>query len=194
VIFTRDPLADSETLIRRVYAYVAYRIGDGPDAEDVTSETFERALRYRQSYDRSKGEPLGWLIGIARRVIAGRGSEPIEIPMAELPDVAAPGAIEDEVTRGLAIRAAVATLDDRDRDLVALRYGADLTVVQIARLLALRPNTVDVALHRARKRLAAKLATDSEDERPETGGRGVRIDAPQPVFEVEGEHSTRGDA
>ena len=41
-----DPLRNPEPLIRRVYGYVAYRIGDGPDAEDITSETFERALRY----------------------------------------------------------------------------------------------------------------------------------------------------
>ena len=51
----RDPLAHPEELIKRVYAYVAYAIGDGPDAEDVTSETFERALRYRKSYDPAKG-------------------------------------------------------------------------------------------------------------------------------------------
>ena len=38
----RDPLANPEPLVRRVYAYVAYRIGSGPDAEDVTSEVFER--------------------------------------------------------------------------------------------------------------------------------------------------------
>jgi len=38
-MFERDPLANPEPLIRRVYAYVAYRIGDGPDAEDVTSAT-----------------------------------------------------------------------------------------------------------------------------------------------------------
>jgi RNA polymerase sigma-70 factor (ECF subfamily) len=194
MIFARDPLADSERLIRRVYAYVAYRIGDGPDAEDVTSETFERALRYRQSYDRSKGEPLGWLIGIARRVIAGRGSETTEIPMAELPDVVAPGALDDEIAVGFTVRAAVAALGDRDRELVALRYGADLTVVQIARLLALRPSTVDVALHRARKRLAANLEILGDDELPEAETRAVRIDPPHPVFEVEGEHPTRGDA
>jgi RNA polymerase sigma-70 factor (ECF subfamily) len=193
MIFARDPLADSERLIRRVYAYVAYRIGDGPDAEDITSETFERALRYRQSYDRAKGEPLGWLIGIARRVIAGRGREPTEIPMAELPEIAAPDALDDEVTRGLAIRAAVATLDERDRELVALRYGADLTVAQIAHLLDLRPNTVDVALHRARKRVAAKLELRDEDGPPETDRRSVRIAASQPVVGVEGEHPTRGD-
>src|SRR5918999_4894134 len=55
VIFGRDPLANPEPLIRRVYSYVAYRLGDGPDAEDVTSDVFERALRYRESYDRQKG-------------------------------------------------------------------------------------------------------------------------------------------
>src|SRR5258706_13758594 len=79
VRFTRDPLANPEALIRRVYAYVAYRLGDGPEAEDVTSEVFERALRYRASYDRSKGEPIGWLLGIARRcaraALAARAEE-----------------------------------------------------------------------------------------------------------------------
>ena len=63
----RDPLADPGPLIRRVYAYVAYRIGDGAEAEDITSEAFERALRYRDSYDPRRGEPVAWLIGIARR-------------------------------------------------------------------------------------------------------------------------------
>jgi len=50
-----DPLRNPEPLIRRVYGYVAYRIGDGPDAEDITSETFERALRYQKSFDPQKG-------------------------------------------------------------------------------------------------------------------------------------------
>ena len=57
----RDPLANTPELIRRIYSYVAYRVGDGPDAEDVTSEVFERALRYRKSYDPSRGEPVAWL-------------------------------------------------------------------------------------------------------------------------------------
>ena len=193
MMLARDPLGDTHRLIRRVYAYVAYRIGDGPDAEDVTSETFERALRYRASYDRSKGEPLAWLIGIARRVIAGRGFQSNEVLVAELPDVPASGAIDDEVADALAVRAAVASLDERDRELVALRYGADLTVRQIASLLALRPNTVDVALHRARRRLAATLEGSSEQEsEPETPL--VRIDSARAVFEAEGEHRTRGDA
>ncbi len=58
MVSTRDPFADPQPLIRRVYAYVAYRVGDGPDAEDVTSATFERALRYRDRFDSRKGDPV----------------------------------------------------------------------------------------------------------------------------------------
>ncbi len=43
----QDPLANPEEAVRRVYAYAAYRLGDGAEAEDVTSATIERALRYR---------------------------------------------------------------------------------------------------------------------------------------------------
>ena len=50
----RDPFANPRQLIVRVYAYVAYRVGDSVDAEDITSATFERALRYRASFDEKR--------------------------------------------------------------------------------------------------------------------------------------------
>lgn len=157
----RDPLANPEPLIRRVYAYVAYRVGDGPDAEDLTSETFERALRYRKSYDPKKGEPVAWLLGIAKRCVDGRGPR-MELA-SEYADEASPVALEDEAVRRLTVARAVATLDDRDRELIALRYGADLTARQIAELFGARTNAIEVALHRAMGRLRA---TFGEEEGP----------------------------
>ena len=171
----RDPLANPEPLIRRVYAYVAYRIGDGPDAEDVTSDVFERALRFRGSYDTSKGEPAAWLIGIARRAIADRAGQRAAAVEA------APGVEDDEdlrITR-LDVRTAVATLDDRDRELVALRYGADLTARQIGRLLGVRTNAVEVALHRVRDRLRAELETPAA---PAIASSAVRVWPASPVL------------
>jgi RNA polymerase sigma-70 factor, ECF subfamily len=157
----RDPLANPEPLIRRVYAYVAYRVGDGPDAEDLTSETFERALRYRKSYDPKKGEPVAWLLGIAKRCVDGRGPR-MELA-SEYADDASPVDLEDEALRRLTVARAVATLDDRDRELIALRYGADLTARQIAELFGARTNAIEVALHRALGRLRA---TYGEEEGP----------------------------
>jgi RNA polymerase sigma-70 factor, ECF subfamily len=159
-VLRHDPLSNPEPLIKRVYSYVAYRIGDGPDAEDITSETFERAIRYRKSYDPRKGEPLAWLIGIARRCIEGR---PPSLELAfDVPDQADTRELEDETLRRLALSGAVGRLEARDRELIALRYGADLTARQIATVLDLKTNAVEVALHRALGRLRTSLEGQGE--------------------------------
>ena len=151
----RDPLANPAPLIRRVYAYVAYRVGDGPEAEDVTSETFERALRYRDSYDARRGEPVAWLIGIARRCIEGARLRPGVLVEAE--DLLDPLDLEAAAIERLTLEQAVQQLDERDRELIALRYGSDLSARQIAEVLELRTNAVEVALHRALARLRELL-------------------------------------
>jgi RNA polymerase sigma-70 factor (ECF subfamily) len=160
-MFRRDPLANPEPLIRRVYSYVAYRVGDGPDAEDLTSETFERALRYRKSYDPRKGEPVAWLLGIAKRCVDGRGPR-MELA-SESPEEPTVGDLEEDTVRRLTVARAVDTLDERDRELIALRYGADLTARQIAELLGARTNAIEVALHRAMGRLRATFEEDDSD-------------------------------
>jgi len=155
-----DPLDDPAPLVRRVYAYAAYRLGDGPEAEDVTSETFERALRYRSSFNPKRGSPAAWLIGIARRAaddhLRLRG---IEIPTDDelLLDRRADPEPAVDVAARLDLHAAVATLGARDRELIALRYGADLKARDIAALLDQRTNAVEVALHRALERLRVAL-------------------------------------
>ena len=168
-MFRADPLANPEALIKRVYAYVAYRVGDGPDAEDLTSETFERALRYKKSYDSAKGEPIAWLIGIARRCIEGR--PPSMELSAERLETADHRDLEDDALRRIALSSAVGRLEDRDRDLIALRYGADLTARQIAELQGAKTNAIEVALHRALGRLRTHLEDDSPAVRKSQAGR-----------------------
>jgi RNA polymerase sigma factor (sigma-70 family) len=150
-LLRRDPLADPGPLVERVHAYVAYRIGAGADAEDVTGETFARAVRYRDGYDPSKGSPVDWLIGIARRCI--QDALTARRPESEPPDAVAPGDLEEETLNRLALWEAVGRLPERDRELIALRYGADLSARQIARQLEMTTNAVEVALHRALGRL-----------------------------------------
>src|SRR5439155_14003313 len=102
----RDPFGDLRPLIKRVYGYAAYRIGAGPDAEDVASETFERAFRYRDSFDPRRGDAAAWLIGIARHCIADaalRGERPSD----DVPEQPVDGH-EEASLRRLELRAAVA--------------------------------------------------------------------------------------
>jgi RNA polymerase sigma factor (sigma-70 family) len=170
----RDPLANPEQLLRRVYAYVSYRVGDRSDAEDITSETFERALRYRNSFDARKGDPVGWLLGIARNCVYDAMLRPRTITL-ERDEVVGDTGLEERVVSRLSLRQAVATLADRDRELLALRYGADLKPREIGELLELRTNAVEVALSRARARLAAAL---EHQEPKESDGSETLVDAP----------------
>jgi RNA polymerase sigma factor (sigma-70 family) len=172
----RDPLAHPDKLIRLVYAYVAYRLGDGPDADDATSETIERALRYRDRFDPSKGEPIAWLIGIARNCIADlvAAREPA-VDEEAVSETAGSEDLEQAAVRRLTVRDAVARLDERERELIALRYGADLTARQIAGVLGLRTNAVEVALHRTLGRLRAQLDREPSLELKPSTSRAVRF-------------------
>lgn len=176
MIFRRDPLADPGPLVRRVYAYVAYRVGPGPDAEDLTSDVFERALRFRESYDPGRGSPEAWLIGIARRSLTDWFARRPERE-ADMPDTPAPGSLDEDATNRLAVADGLRRLGGRDAELLALRYGADLTARQIGTLLEMRTNAVEVALHRALNRLRLVL-----DDKPLAA---VRVSHARPVSEGE---------
>ena len=169
----RDPFSDPRPLVRRVYSYVAYRIGDGPDAEDITNEAFERGLRYRDSFDSRRGDPAAWLIGIARRCIADAAFKR-DIPSDALPEESDSGH-EDQSLRRLELGGALEQLDERDRELIALRYGSDLTARQIAELLEMNTNAVEVALHRALKTLRVALETGGPEDGP------ARVDVKWPA-------------
>ena len=98
-----DPLANPEPLIRRVYSYVAYRVGDGPDAEDITSETFERALRYKKSYDSTQGR-AGRLADRHRAALHRRTARTTLEVSSEHMDAADHGDLEDDTLRRIGCR------------------------------------------------------------------------------------------
>jgi RNA polymerase sigma factor (sigma-70 family) len=158
-----DPLANPEPLIRRVYSYAAYRLGDGPDAEDATGETFARAVRYRSSFDARTGGAQAWLLGIARRVVDDQLSQRQQSAGRFEDGVASLGVqdLADPAVERLFLRAALARLSTADRELLAMRYGADLAVKDIAAIMRVRTNSVDVALHRALARLRESVEMSS---------------------------------
>ena len=158
-----DPLADAETLIRDVYAYVSYRVADVSEAQEITSAAFERAVRYRTSYDARKGTPISWLIGIARTEIANGFAHRSTHTTVQLGDAAAAEDLETSSVERLSLHDAVRSLDARSRELIALRYGIGLSPREIAVDLGLTENAVNVALHRARERLRARLSEAAQD-------------------------------
>jgi RNA polymerase sigma factor (sigma-70 family) len=100
-------------------------------------------------------------VGIARRAVDDVVGRRLPLLTDEPPEQAAR---ERDIELRLDLARLVARLDERDRELIALRYGADLTARQIAELLELRTNAVEVALHRALGRLRHELEREEPSE------------------------------
>jgi len=138
----------------RVYNFFRYRLGDVPDVEDLTARTFEKAWRARHRYRRDVAGFATWLLSIARNVAidhirARRLDLPLELA-AEVP--ARSNTPEDDMVQGSEaerLAGLLATLPDRERELMALKYGAGMTNRAIARATGLSESNIGTILHRA---------------------------------------------
>jgi RNA polymerase sigma-70 factor, ECF subfamily len=141
-----------ERTFPRVYAYVASLLRDRAAAEDVTAQAFERAYRKRRSYRASRGTMDAWLFGIARNAALDelRKRKRRAALETDPEDTAAP-APEDQAELALrreAVRAALASLDGQERDLIALKFAGGLSNGEIARVLRMSESNVGTRLHR----------------------------------------------
>ena len=136
----------------RVYNYFRYRVGDGAEAEDLTSVTFEKAWRARHRYRRDLAGFGTWLLTIARNVAidhyrARRRHEPLEAA-ANVAAGPGPAELAEQRSAVALLERRLATLPDRERELLALRYGASLGYREIARLTGLTETNVGTILSR----------------------------------------------
>jgi RNA polymerase sigma-70 factor, ECF subfamily len=141
----------------RVYAYVASMLRDRSAAEDVTAQAFERAYRKRTRFSPRRGSPEAWVFGIARNAALDelRKRKRRATLEAEPADVWSPGPDEhaQQAFRREEVRAALATLDPRDRDLVALKFAGGLSNAEIGRILGISESNVGSRLHRTVEKL-----------------------------------------
>ena len=134
-----------------VFAYATALLRDRSAAEEVTAAAFERALRRAHTFDARRGSHRAWLFGIVRNAALDELRRRKRI--AALPDHASAPEDPDETARRITVRAALAELDPRDRELVALRFHGGLDHNEIAGVLGISPTNASTRLHRALTRL-----------------------------------------
>lgn len=153
-----------------VYGYVAYRLSSREEAEDVTQMAFERALKAWKRYDPSRASAKTWLISIAHNLLidhyraAKRPTEQLDDELAERHGVHVAGP-EQDLGLSPELAAALATLGQRDREVIALRFGGDLTGPEIADLLGLSLANVQQIVSRSLRKLRAELEPASDRSR-----------------------------
>jgi len=156
-----DFAAVYESEIWSIYGFFAYRVRSVSTAEDLTQQTFERALRAWRRFDPERSPARTWLLAIARNLLIDhyradvwRRQQAIEeVPEGELGSELA----EPDLGIDPDLAQALAKLVPRDREILALRFGGDLSGPEIAELTGLTVANIQQILSRSLRRLRDSL-------------------------------------
>ena len=152
-------------VFRYVYALTG---GSQDDAEDLTAETFLRAWKARHRFDGEVDSAIGWLIGIAKRLVIDDYRRTARTSRDLLTDLASESTPEQTAVRDeqeTILFRLVANLPDEQREIIILRYLLGWRVNDIARHIGASENKISVSLHRTLSKLREKW-TELDPENP----------------------------
>lgn len=151
-----------------VHAFFGYGGLRREDAEDLTQATFERALRAWHRYDPRRASVKTWLLAIARNLMIDhrrRSGRREQVPLPEDSELLAAGGDRGDGSAdhhlGPALHTALATLSAREREVIALRFGGQLSGPEIADLTGLTLANVQQIASRALRRLRAEIEREA---------------------------------
>jgi RNA polymerase sigma factor (sigma-70 family) len=145
-----------------LFAFLVYRTGDRQSAEDVVADTFERVLHARTRFDPRKGSEKNWLYAIAVNLVRDRARrqsvetdalQRVGAREARLLDDGAHDAVEQRDALGRAL----VTLREDEREAIALRFGADLKLREVAGVLGEKESAVEKRISRGLQKLRNEL-------------------------------------
>jgi RNA polymerase sigma-70 factor (ECF subfamily) len=153
--------AAAERHLDDVHAYLVYLTGDKNVAEDLTAETFARALERWRRYDPRRGSPRTWLCQLARTAALDHFRAEERRRRREVRYALQRREAEEPIFgEGLspALEGALARLSAAEREVVALRIVLDLDGEGVARVLGISPTACSTRLSRALQKLEKEVS------------------------------------
>ncbi|MEZ0091489.1 ECF subfamily RNA polymerase sigma factor, BldN family [Streptacidiphilus sp. EB129] len=151
-----------------VYRYIYYRVGSRATAEDLTSETFLRALRRIGTFTWQGRDFGAWLVTIARNLVADHFKSSrfrLEVTTGEMLDSnECERSPEESVLESLsnaALLDAVHRLNPQQQECVRLRFLQGLSVAETARIMGKNEGAIKTLQYRAVRTLARLLPSDA---------------------------------
>ena len=157
-----------------IFRYFRYRGADADTANDLASSVFEKALASLHSYDPRRAQIQTWLFAIAHNLAINHWKAEQAHPASPLDDLDLPDHDEPPPEQALMlvqdkeqILQVLQVLDSRSVEIIALKFGGDLTNRQIAGLVHLTESNVGIILYRSLIKLRAVLASSQAEVRHE---------------------------
>lgn len=153
-----------EAQFKRVYNYISYRINNHADVEDLVSKVFSKIIEKYDSFNPKRGALSTWIITIARNTVMDYFRENQKDALVELDSMEpylSSGKTPDDIVikneQNMVLIRALDTLTVRERNLIALKYGAELNNKEIAQVMELSESNIGVIMFRSLKKLRAYL-------------------------------------
>lgn len=148
----------------KVYNYVRYHVRLPAETDDVTGKVFESALHKFGTYDAARAPVQAWLFTIARNAVIDWARARNRRGEVSLEDAGEPAggeprpeaALERKEEAGLLLEA-VGALDERSRDIIALKFSSGMNNREIAALTGLGESNVGILIYRAVKKMQEYL-------------------------------------
>jgi RNA polymerase sigma-70 factor (ECF subfamily) len=154
--------------VHSVYGFFSYSVGRDT-AEDLTAATFERIVRSWSRFDASRSSEQTWIFAIARNVLIDhlrRQRHRTGPSLDEHPEIVdSIVAAQDPLAHAASVEGVkswLSQLRPREREVVALRYCADLSVAEIAECMQTTPANVHQICSRALRRLRETVVPADE--------------------------------
>ena len=152
-----------DTYYTSIFRYISFRVGDHATAEDLTSEVFTRLLTALRDKNAPQNTLRGWLYGVAARVVSDHHRKTYRMPQVELDEALIsadhdPADIVDRKLTQESVKRALQDLTEEQRHVLSLRFGSDMPVQDVARLLGKSEGAVKQLQARAVAALARKLS------------------------------------
>ncbi len=157
-----------DTYYAPIFRYIAFRVGDRDVAEDLSSEVFTRLLTALRNQSTPRNTLRGWLYGVAARVVSDHYRKHYRASQVKLEDSivsreAGPAETLEAVLTRADLRRAMAELTEEQQDVLALRFGYDMPIQEVAHTMGKSEGAVKQLQARAIAALARKLSPGMMD-------------------------------
>ena len=154
--------AVAERHLDDVHGYLVYLTRDRSTAEDLTAETFEKALRHWRRFDPLRGSARTWLLNLARSTALDHFRAEERRRRRETAYAQEQNAVDEGLFGGLSpsLERALSELSAGEREVVALRVLLDLDGEAAARVLGISVTACSTRLSRALKKLEERMGED----------------------------------
>lgn len=148
---------------RGLLRFLVYRAGEQSLAEDLLSEVFERAIRVPRLRVRGPAAEKSWLYTTALNLLRDHGRRRAAESRAlhrsdSAPEPRPDSSFEERIADRELLLGALAALSDEEREALSLRFGADLSVPEVAQVTGESLSTAEGRVYRGLRKLRARLA------------------------------------